>query len=143
MKLVKECWLALLEAFNTLTGTPTDESQQSLGFPGWPGHGDLSPVPHVPTQEHVPEEKSPLLFQPPSHGESKSNGFQCDYRAMGPGWAPCSTEKDRGCWLQGPPGKGPNGTDRYDIHTNYEHFAPIGTTRQVLLCNSRCLYHDG
>lgn len=135
MKLAKECWLALLDAFNALTGTPTDRSQQSLGFPGWPGHSNVSPVPHAPTQGHVSEEKNPLKFLPPSHGEK--DAIECDYTAMGSGWAPCSTEEDRGCWLKGPGGK------RYDINTDYEHDKPIGITRKVLLSNPRCLYHDG
>lgn len=141
MKLVKECWLALLDAFNALTGTPTDGSQQSLGFPGWPGRGHVSPVPHfpnVPLKNTVPPEKNPLIFPPPSHRNFGASNFTCDYTAMGTGWTPCSTEKDRGCWLKGPPG-----TRRFDIDTDYENEAPKGITRKVLLSNSRCLYHDG
>lgn len=150
MKLVKECWIALLDAFNALTGTPTDGSQQSLGFSGWPrrGHRPLvphvphiphvRPVPHVPIHDDEPIEKDPLVFRPPSHDELKIDNFTCDYRAMGAGWAPCSTNEDRGCWLQGPPG-----TRRFDIDSDYENDAPKGITRKVFLSNSRCLYHDG
>lgn len=150
MKLVKECWLVLLDAFNALTGTPTDGSQQSLGFPGWPGPGHGSPVPHVPIENGVPIKKpinkpinkpikkNPLVFQPPSHGEFGASDFKCDYTAMGKDWFPCSSETDRGCWL-----RGPAGTRRFDIDTDYENEAPKGVTRKVLLSNSRCHYHEG
>lgn len=138
MKLVKECWLALLDAFNALTGTPTDGSQQSLGFPGWPGRGHVSHAPNVPIQNNLPIEKSPLVFRPPSLGEFKDESIECDYRAMGKGWTPCSSHTDRGCWLQGPPG-----TKRFDIDTDYENEAPKGITRKVFSSYSRCLYLDG
>lgn len=126
MKLVKECWLALLDAFNLLTGTPTDGNQQSLGFLGWPGR---SRIPHVPHYPLPPKKKNPLVFKPPSQGETKGDTIECDYNAMGDGWLPCSTAEDRGCWLQGPPG-----TKRFDIDTDYENEAPKGITRKVLLC---------
>ena len=132
MKLVKECWLALLDVFNALTGTPTDGSQQSLGFPGRPGRG------HVTSQTVPPPQKDPRLFKPPSLGEVRGDAIECDYRAMPTGWEFCSTETDRGCWLRGPPG-----TRRFDIDTDYENQAPKGITRRVFLSNSRCLsFHE-
>lgn len=143
MKLMKECWLVLLEAFNALAGTPADGSQQSLGFEAWIGHGR---APHVPHSHHAPQvphhtfplEKDPLIFHPPSHGQKGRNRIQCDYSAMGKGWSSCSTSKDRGCWLQGPPG-----TKEFNIGTDYEKYAPKGITRKVFLFNSRCLgRHD-
>lgn len=135
MKLVKECWLALLDAFNALTGTPTDGNQQSLGFLGWPGRGH---VPHIPNHSVSTEANDPLVFRPPSLGEERNDTIWCDYRAMGAGWKPCSTENDRGCWL-----KGPAGTRRFDIDTDYENQAPKGITRKVFLSNFRCLNrHD-
>lgn len=96
MKLVIACWLALLDAFNSLTGTPTDRNQQSLGFSGWPGHGHVPDVPNhiVPTKE-----KNPLVFPPSSPGEGDEHPITCDYTAMGAGWKACSSENDRGCWL--------------------------------------------
>lgn len=133
MKLFTECWLALLDAFNALTGTPTDGSQQSLGFLGPAGH--VPHVPHVPHYPLLPPKKNPLRFTPPSGGESQDNSIVCDYTAMGAGWSPCSHAGDRGCWLQGP------GDQRFDIDTDYEFKAPIGITRKVLLCISRCLFH--
>ena len=137
MKLVKECWLALLEAFNALTGTPTDGSQQSLGLglPGWrPGRGHRPHVPHYP----LPPKKNPLVFPPPSQGEWRGDTIECDYKAMGDGWRPCSTPEDRGCWLQGPPG-----TEPFTIDTDYENYAPKGVTRKVFVSYSRYLHrHD-
>lgn len=126
MKLVNECWLVLLEAFNALTGTPRDGSQQSLEAGGWPRHEDVSHVPHI--HDTFPPENDPRVFLPPSHGRNGRNKFKCDYRAMGKGWRSCSTPEDRGCWLEGP-----QGTKKFDIGTDYEKYAPIGVTRKVFL----------
>ena len=46
------------------------------------------------------------------------------------GWEPCSTEKDRSCWLQ-VPGNYPNDPPKkkLDIHQNYENVEPVGVNR--------------
>lgn len=147
MKFAKECWLALLDTFNALMGMPTNENEKPLGFGGRIPH-----VPHVPQASqalYVPEnpfqlgndlpteDKNPLIFQPPSHNQNRNSGFTCNYTAMGEGWRPCSTNKNRRCWLQGP------GTKQFNISTDYEHFAPKGITRRVLLSNSKCLDYYG
>lgn len=137
MKLLKDCWVALLEAFNALTGTPTDGSQQSLGFGHFPGHRPGHPPGHAPHYPFPPKKplnpvpsKVPVpIFAPPSHGESPDSDIFCDYTAMGPGWGSCSTADDRGCWL-----KGPNG-QTYNIDTDYETKYPKGVTRKVWSSN--------
>ena len=134
MKLFTECWLALLDAFNALTGTPTDGSQQSLGLLRSSRHGHGHGHGHAPHYP-LPPKKDPLKFTPPSGGESQDSSIVCDYTAMGAGWRACSQAEDRGCWLQGP------GDARFDINTDYEFNAPIGITRKVLLYISRCLHH--
>lgn len=127
MKLFKDCWVALLDVFNALTGTPTDGTQQSLGL-GRPGHGH---VPHYPFPKPgrpptpIPSKTPVPIFAPPSHGESPDSSILCDYSAMGPGWGPCSDFDNRGCWL-----KGPNG-QTFDIDTDYETKYPKGVTRKV------------
>ena len=130
MKLFKDCWVALLDVFNALTGTPTDGTQQSLGFGHSPGHGH---VPHYPFPPKIPSPPTPSriplpIFAPPSHGESPDSSILCDYTAMGPGWGSCSNAEDRGCWLTGPNGQ------KFDIHTDYETKYPRGVTRKV--CSS-------
>lgn len=140
MKLLKDCWVALLEAFNALTGTSTDGLQQSLGFghfPGHrPGHGHVPHYPFPPKKplNPVPSKVPVPIFAPPSHGESPDSDILCDYTAMGPGWGSCSTADDRGCWL-----KGPNG-QTYNIDTDYETQYPKGVTRKVWSSNPWCLH---
>lgn len=128
MKLFTECWLALLNTLNALTGPPTDGIQQSLGFLRSSGRGH---VPHYP----FPPEVNPLKFKPPSEIGSKDSSIECDYTAMGEGWRSCFTPEDRGCWLKGP------GNKSFDINTIYEQKAPTGIVRRVFLYISRCLYH--
>ena len=128
MKLFKDCWVALLDVFNALTGTPTDGTQQSLGLGHWPGHVPNYPFP--PKNPSTPGQPTPSklpspIFAPPSHGETPDSGILCDYTAMGPGWGTCSNPDDRGCWL-----KGPNG-QKYTIDTDYETKYPKGVTRKV------------
>lgn len=135
MKLFTDCWVALLDVFNALTGTPTDGTQQSLGFGHRPGHGH---VPHYPFPPKKPAQPIPTkipvpIFAPPSVGESPDSSILCDYTAMGPGWGACSDPDDRGCWL-----KGPNG-QKFSIDTDYETKYPKGVTRKVLSSTSRWL----
>ena len=140
MKLFTDCWVALLDVFNALTGTPTDGTQQSLGFGHLPGHGHVpkypfppkKPSPPTPTKLPVPINPLPI-FAPPSVGESPDSSILCDYTAMGPGWGACSDANDRGCWL-----KGPNG-QKFSIDTDYETKYPRGVTRKVLSSRSRWL----
>ena len=130
MKLFKDCWVALLEVFNAISATTTDETQQSLGFGSLqPAHG-RNPHDSFPPKTldlPTPTRDSPLIFEPPSHGERPQGRekFVCNYTAMGEGWSGCSTSSDRGCWLKGPNGEG------YNISTNYEDDKPTGITRHV------------
>ena len=130
MKLFTDCWVALLDVFNALTGTPTDGTQQSLGFGHWPGHGHVPKYPFPPKKPSSPTPPTPSriplpIFAPPSGGEFEDSSILCDYTAMGPGWGNCSHADDRGCWL-----KGPNG-QKYSIDTDYETKYPKGVTRKV------------
>lgn len=143
MKLFTDCWVALLDVFNALTGTLTDGTQQSLGLGHHrPGHGHVphypfppkKPSPPTPTPSKIPVPVlPPPIFSPPSLGESPDSSILCDYTAMGPGWGACSSPEDRGCWL-----KGPNG-QQFSIDTDYETKYPKGVTRKVLSSTSRWL----
>ena len=81
----------------------------------------------VELPEHVaPAVRGGPVFNAPS--SPLKDRFVCDYSAMDPEWQPCSSELDRGCWL--------NNTktgERYDINTNYEVKWPQGTTRRIKL----------
>lgn len=114
MKLLKDCWVALVELFNVITLSPRLEqpgSQHVL-------QADLSvEVPHIAAGGPV--------FSPPSHPQDPGEVLQCDYSPMGNQWVSCSTPGDRTCWLAGPGGQ------RFDINTNYETSAPTGITRKV------------
>lgn len=130
MKFLKDCWIVLLEAFNTITGIPSNENQQSLGLGHWrPGHGRTPHYPFPPKPKPPPILKPEPVFSPPSRGENPDSSIVCDYSAMGSGWGHCSTASDRGCWL-----KGPNG-QQFDINTDYELKKPIGVTRKVCQFN--------
>ena len=96
----------------------------------------LSPVPGP-----VAEPQAPLLgfsdvhhvleagpiFKPP--GGAPSDDFTCDYTAM-PGFLPCSTEDNRGCWL-----RNKQTGQEYNISTNYEdtNQTPVGIHRTYYL----------
>lgn len=127
MKLFKDCWVALLDVFSALTGTPTDGSQQSLGFGPFPGHGHVPKYPFPPKKPSLPTPSriAVPIFAPPSVGETPDSTILCDYTAMGPGWGNCSNSEDRGCWLKGPNGK------KFTIDTDYETLYPKGVTRKV------------
>ena len=115
MKLLQDCWTSFLELFSALTLSPSfgpSNAQQQV-LPGGvgvvrPHYGGNGPI-----------------FTPPSRPQDPGEVLKCDYSAMGQGWQPCSTSKDRSCWLAGPGGK------RFDIKTDYETEAPVGTTRRV------------
>jgi hypothetical protein len=65
------------------------------------------------------------VFKPPA-GNPDDHEFKCDYSAM-EGWFPCSIPENRECWLRHRDGR------EFNIHTNYEKFAPIGITRNYTL----------
>lgn len=128
MKLLKDCWITLLEVFNAISGIQTDGTQQSLGVGRWrPGHGKTPHYPFPPKKPApAPVQPTPApIFSPPSHGQTPDSSIVCNYSAMGPGWSSCSTPLDRGCWL-----KGPN-NETFDIETDYEVKKPKGVTRKV------------
>ena len=117
-------WAAsVLQFFNVITLSPWDRSDS-------PAQQVLEIV-DVASNEHSP------IFQPPNG--SPDLPFSCNYTAMGPGWANCSTSGDRTCWLRGPKGA------KYDINTDYEKDWPAGQLRKVwytlLLSTSIFLYH--
>ncbi|MCJ1467290.1 hypothetical protein MMC07_005914 [Pseudocyphellaria aurata] len=114
MKLLQDCWIALLELFNLATFSTTGRSslQQAL----------QQPYHQLPLPEHASQ---PPIFNPPSGPEDPESTFKCDYSALGSQWVPCSTPGDRKCWLAGPAGK------RFDINSDYETIYPTGITRKV------------
>lgn len=64
-------------------------------------------------------------FEAPSRAEDGRQAITCSYPKLR-NHVPCSTPRDRGCWLKGP---GMN----YNIDTDYEKFYPEGTTRKYYL----------
>lgn len=116
MKLLQDCWIALLELFNLATFSTTGGSslQQALQVP-----------------DHAAK---PPIFLPPTHPEDPDSTIKCDYSALGDQWVPCSSPGDRKCWLAGPAGK------RFDINTDYEKSFPTGVTRKV--CKKTLLSHN-
>jgi len=75
-------------------------------------------------------------FTPPG---SNIPGFQCDYSKYMPGWERCDTPNDKSCWL-----RNTNGPGQFDINTDYEDIAPIGTDRYyTLVVEDQCINADG
>lgn len=92
----------------------------------------LIPSPVLPTVATSHVDGNPLVFRPP--GAFNDDTFTCNYTAM-VGWEPCSTPTDRKCWL-----KRTSDGKQYDITTNYEEDAPIGTVRQYKIDLSNQIY---
>ncbi|KAH8588081.1 multicopper oxidase-domain-containing protein [Bisporella sp. PMI_857] len=84
------------------------------------GHRDYIPN----DQTNIANTKTPL-FTPPG---SNIAGFQCDYTKYMPDWERCDTATSKSCWLR----KG-DGTDQFDIRTDYENRVPVGTDRYYTL----------
>lgn len=114
MKLLKTCWIALLELFDAFNSTPR-VGRLDL-------QDDLQPQLDVPLADN--KHDGHPIFSPPSRPENPDTTLKCDYPSLH-NWRPCSTPNDRGCWLKGPGGR------RYDIATNYETTYPPGTIRKV------------
>ena len=115
MKILRDCWAALLELFNVVTLSPTlqqPSSQQAL-------QTDLGL--HLPNAA----DGGPV-FPPPSHPQNPDTLLKCDYSPMGKEWVACSTNHSRACWIAGPAG------EEYNIRTNYEEEFPTGITRKVI-----------
>ncbi|MCJ1470910.1 hypothetical protein MMC07_009558 [Pseudocyphellaria aurata] len=127
MKLLQDCWLALLElldlaAFSTSGRSSLQEAlqqpdhQQSL--PGYSPHGPR--------------------FTPPNRPENRDLIIKCEYPSLGAEWTNCSTPEDRACWLKKSTG------EKFDIHTDYEYDYPEGITRKYdLVVSNTTLNADG
>ena len=113
MKLLRDCWAALLELFNVVTLSPNLEPASQQVLPGNLG-ADLN---HVASGGPI--------FSPPSHPQDPDFLLKCDYSPMGKEWKPCSTNHSRECWLAGPGGQ------EFNILTDYETKTPIGITRKA------------
>ncbi|RGP71961.1 hypothetical protein FSPOR_3076 [Fusarium sporotrichioides] len=75
------------------------------------------------TVQHA-EPDFPVFNPPPvDPGDAK---FVCEYPEM-EGFVDCSIAENRECWLRHPDGR------EFNIHTNYEKFAPIGIMRNYTL----------
>jgi hypothetical protein len=70
------------------------------------------------------------IFAPPN----ASPGFVCDYRAM-KGWRHSGGGGARNAWLEKPIGDEDATGGVYNIRTNYDQYAPIGTTRKVRIAH--------
>lgn len=116
MKLLLDCWIAILDLFNAITLSPSLDllhKQQA-----WVA--DLhTATPHAGHDGPV--------FAPPAQPQDPGEVLTCDYSPMGKEWQPCSTPHSRSCWLAGPGGQ------QFDISTDYETKVPTGITRKVRL----------
>ncbi|KAF4341171.1 laccase-like multicopper oxidase [Fusarium beomiforme] len=65
------------------------------------------------------------IFKPPP-GEPGDHEFLCEYPEM-EGFVQCSIPENRECWLRHPDGR------EFNIHTDYEKFAPKGIVRNYTL----------
>ena len=124
MKLLRDCWAALLELFHAVTLSPVLDQSASQHVLQ-PGHDSIL---------HKAAGGGPV-FSPPSHPQNPDDVIQCDYSAMGKEWVSCSTSHSRSCWLAGPAGQ------QFDILTDYEKRAPIGKLRKVLPAPGLCYSH--
>ena len=120
MKFGDKCWAFALRLLNfvTLSSLSDKQMQQPIG--------SVSDI-------HQPNRGGPV-FSPPNGPDD----FFCDYSHMtGTGWRKCSTSSNRECWLT-------NGTNEYNIHTDYETKAPTGITRKYILdVSNKTLAPDG
>lgn len=114
MTLIGRFWHALA-TWLTMSPLGSPPAQHPLGVP----------ITHSPDVDVEALPGAPGRFHPPA-GNPKNPGFTCDYSAM-KGWYPCSTPEDRGCWLRHRDGR------EFNLHTNYENFAPVGITRHYTL----------
>lgn len=67
--------------------------------------------------------RSPIFYPPGGDGELK-----CDYSAMGKDWRLCSIAENRECWI-----RNIKTGEEFNIHTDYERFAPKGVLREYTL----------
>ncbi|KAK7417078.1 hypothetical protein QQX98_004839 [Neonectria punicea] len=119
MTLIARFWHAVVGLIAWLTMSPTGDVglQKPLGPP--------ATFPHGTDQIDTLKGDRPV-FRPPA-GNPSDHEFVCDYSAMGKDWTFCSTPENRECWLRNRDGR------EFNIHTNYENFAPVGVTRSYTL----------
>ncbi|KAJ4192983.1 hypothetical protein NW767_010513 [Fusarium falciforme] len=117
MSLFARFWHAVVGLFTWLTMSPVSE----YGF----HHPAQRPLGAPPTHSHEPDHGHYPIFRPPAANPG-DHDFVCDYSAM-EGWFPCSIPENRECWLRNKDGQ------EFNIHTNYEKFAPVGITRHYTL----------
>lgn len=129
MKFLDKIWTAITCVTNWLTLSPiesTDRGQQTLGEK----FGAIHTLDHVVSQGAATRTQEPgPVFTPPTARVAPYDGYNytCDYSAM-MGYRYCSTEQDRGCWLQND-----ETGDRYDIYSDYETKTPQGIDRYYTL----------
>ena len=84
----------------------------------------------LPGFPNEPEDESKLppgpVFKPPN----ASPGFYCDYSAMR-GWKHAAGGASKTAWLEKPIMDSDSTGGIYNIFTNYDQYAPIGTLRKV------------
>ncbi|KAF4985418.1 hypothetical protein FDECE_16570 [Fusarium decemcellulare] len=114
MTLISRFWDTVVEITAWLTMSPVADygfhhSQRPLG----------APVSHPHENPHYP------IFRPPA-ANPNDHEFRCEYPEM-EGFFDCSIAENRECWLRHKDGR------EFNIHTNYEKFAPKGITRHYVL----------
>ncbi|KAM0289640.1 hypothetical protein ACHAO9_005929 [Fusarium lateritium] len=114
MTVIDRVWHACVTIVAWLTMSPT------TGYSNQYQHPLGRPATHIKQAE--PDFP---IFKPPP-GETGDHEFVCEYPEM-TGFVQCSIPENRECWLRHPDGR------EFNIHTNYENFAPVGITRNYTL----------
>ena len=89
----------------------------------------------LPGFPHEPEDESTLPPGPKFKPPNATPGFYCDYSAMR-GWRHAAGGASKTAWLEKPIMDSDTTGGVYNIFTNYDQYAPIGTTRKVCTCNT-------
>lgn len=129
MHLFERFWTGFTCVMSWLTLSPIDGSrseQHPLNINQ--GIEDLGRISNAPTAVISAIAPGPT-FKPPTGRKDGLPGdnFRCEYPKM-IGYEPCSSERDRGCWL-----RSKLDLSEFNIHTDYEKSGPTGVHRYYTL----------
>ncbi|KAF4817392.1 Laccase [Colletotrichum siamense] len=115
---LRHVWIIVTDVANSLFGSPF--LSQGLQYPiGGKFGASRSSIEAV--------KPGTPIFRPPG---SNIDDFWCDYSKSMPGFEPCATPEDPGCWL-----RNPQTGEEYNITTDYENITqtPVGVPRVYYL----------
>jgi hypothetical protein len=112
MTVISRLWRTVVQVASWLTLSPVSNPDQSAQYP-------LGFAASKPPIAEYP------IFRPPA-ANPEDDDFQCVYPAM-EGFFQCSIPENREYWLRHRDGR------EFNIHTDYDKFAPVGITRNFTL----------